>query len=91
MNEIFKKEKRAGALETQMQARMKRLYEDAPGTEEVALRDENVKHFNLGANRYQMENLLQRICLQLITAEAVIQKECSPDWKLVKVQILRST
>ena len=42
MNEIFKKENRAGALETQMQARMKRLYEDAPGTEEVALRDENV-------------------------------------------------
>ena len=26
-----------------------------------------------------------------LTAEAVIQKECSPDWKLVKVQILRST
>ena len=35
MNEIFKKENRAGALETQMQARMKRLYEDASGTEEV--------------------------------------------------------
>ena len=53
MNEIFRKENRAGALETQMQARMKRLYEDASGTEEVALRDENVKHFNLGANRRQ--------------------------------------
>ena len=53
MNEIFRKEKRAGASETQMQARMKRLYEDALGTEEVALRDENVKHFNLGANRHQ--------------------------------------
>ena len=53
MNEIFKKENCAGALETQMQARMKRLYEDASGTEEVALRDENVKHFNLGANRRQ--------------------------------------
>ena len=29
--------------------------------------------------------------LTAITAEAVIQKKCSPDWKLVKVQILRST
>ena len=43
------------------------------------------------AVREGLENLLQRICLQLITAEAVIQKKCSPDWKLVKVQILRST
>ena len=33
--------------------RLKALFDDAVGEEEISLRDENVKHFNLGANRHQ--------------------------------------
>ena len=33
--------------------RLKALFDNAAGEEEISLRDENVKHFNLGANRHQ--------------------------------------
>ena len=33
--------------------RLKALFDDSVGEEEISLRDENVKHFNLGANRHQ--------------------------------------
>lgn len=33
--------------------RLKALFDNAVGEEEISLRDENVKHFNLGANRHQ--------------------------------------
>ena len=39
--------------------RLKALFDNAAGEEEISLRDENVKHFNLGANRHQAVSLFR--------------------------------
>ena len=40
--------------------------------------------------REDLESLLQRICSQLTTVRAVIQKQCLLIWKSARTQILKS-
>lgn len=55
-NNRFKSDEQSFLRLSQQQEQTKRLeelFENIVGEEEISLRDENVKHFNLGSNRYQ--------------------------------------